>query len=461
MDSNSFIEKHIFWDRFLKIIEERVNVQSYTTWFKPLVLIDFSSDSLVISVPKPYYSSWLEEHYMPLLKSTAKTLLNNNISIKFIVSSNIDSPDDTQESPSLFQPDVEPDIPAFSSPQAINPRFKFDSFVIGSSNQFAHAASKAVADSPGSTAFNPLVIYGGVGLGKTHLLQAIASRCFSSGKLSTENNRVIYVSSEKFTMDFIMSIQNNMTAQNSSYYRTASVLLVDDIQFFNNKERTQEEFFHIFNVLHQSGKQIVLTMDRPPSQLKGLADRLINRFQWGLVTDIQPPDFETRVAILKKKADADGVYLDNSIAHFIAENITSNIRELEGSLIRLLAYSSLYGEGISTEMASKVLGDTFRKKPTLITIEFLQRLVSEYFSLQKDLIISNSRRKEISIARHIAIYLCKQFTDSSLKTIGLHFGGRDHSTVIHSLHTVEKKYLKDPSLSKHIQILTEKTKNPV
>ena len=256
-----------------------------------------------------------------------------------------------------------------------------------------------------------------------------------------------------------MSIQNNLTTKYSHYYRSAGLLLVDDIQFFNNKERTQEEFFHIFNALHQSGKQIVLTMDRPPSQLKGLADRLINRFQWGLVTDIQPPDFETRVAILNKKAEADEVYLDNSIAEYIAENITTNIRELEGSLIRLLAYSSLHGQDITLEIASKVLGDTFRKKTKIITIEYLQKLVAEHFSLTDDLIMSNSRRKEVAIARHIAMYLCKKLTDSSLKTIGLHFGGRDHSTVIHSLKNVENKYLKDPKLSKYIQTLIEKSKN--
>ena len=245
----------------------------------------------------------------------------------------------------------------------------------------------------------------------------------------------------------------------SKFYRNADILLVDDIQFFNNKERTQEEFFHIFNELHQHGKQIVLTMDKPPSQLKGLADRLINRFQWGLVTDIQPPDFETRIAILKKKAEADGVFIDNSIAEFIAENITSNIRELEGSLIRLLAYSSLYGRDISLQMASEVLGDTIRKRNSLITIEFIQKLVSEHFSIQLNSLIGNSRRKEVAIARHIAIYLSKQLTDSSLKTIGLHFGGRDHSTVIHSIQKVEKTFLKDITIANQIKTLSEKAKN--
>ena len=460
----------MFWDRFLRIIEDRVNVQSFNTWFQPLGIVELSDTSISISVPKQYYSSWLEEHYLPLMVSAAESLLEKPVTFSFVVD-DIEATEVTATStdtgqvgsPSYDQtaapaaPVQEP--PSFFKKQVVNPRFTFDSFVVGNSNQFAHAASMAVSDSPGTTAFNPLVIYSGVGLGKTHLLQAIVHQCMNSGKFDTNANPFIYVSSEKFTMDFIMSIQNNVTTQYSTYYRSASLLLVDDIQFFNNKERTQEEFFHIFNALHQSGKQIVLTMDRPPSQLKGLADRLINRFQWGLVTDIQSPDFETRVAILKKKADNDGVYLDNSIAEFIAKHISSNIRELEGSLIRLLAYSSLRGRDISLEMAAQVLGDTFQQKPSIITIESIQKLVANHFSIPDNDIISNSRRKEVAVARHIAIYLCKQLTDSSLKTIGLHFGGRDHSTVIHSIRTVETKYLKDPLLSAQIRQLMEKARN--
>ena len=460
MDNNPSLEIHIFWDRFLKIIEERVNRQSYNTWFKPLCIVDLTESTLVISVPQQYYKSWLDEHYLPLLNSACQKLLDRSVDIDFIVADDSDPVVDAIATES-YGTSVSPGRKSnqfFFEQQIINPRFTFDSFVVGNSNQFGHAAAKAVAESPGTTAFNPLVIYGGVGLGKTHILQAIANFCLDNGKVSIERGNIIFVSSEKFTMDFIMSIQNNLTNQLSNYYRTSNLLLVDDIQFFNNKERTQEEFFHIFNALHQSGKQIVLTMDRPPSQLKGLADRLINRFQWGLVTDIQPPDFETRVAILKKKAEADGVYLENSITEYIAENITSNIRELEGSLIRLLAYSSLRGQDISLDMAAQVLGDTFTRKPNIITIESIQNLVADYFSLSNNQIMSNSRRKEVAIARHIAIYLAKKLTDSSLKTIGLHFGGRDHSTVIHSLRTVENKYMKDPSLAKHVKVLSDRVK---
>lgn len=462
MENPSSLEIHVFWDRFLKIIEERVNQQSFNTWFKPLGILELNDDNIVISVPQTYHQSWLEEHYLPLLKSASQRLLDRKVNIDFVISDNNDIPVADDITMSSF--DNVDSVPSshsmlFFEQQVINPRFTFDSFVVGNSNQFAHAAAKAVADSPGTTAFNPLVIYGGVGLGKTHILQAIANHCLTTCKNGIDRKRIIFVSSEKFTMDFIMSIQNNIAPQYSNYYRSTDLLLVDDIQFFNNKERTQEEFFHTFNALHQSGKQIVLTMDRPPSQLKGLADRLINRFQWGLVTDIQPPDFETRVAILKKKAESDGVYLENAITDYIAENITSNIRELEGALIRLLAYSSLRGQDISLDMATRVLGETFTKKPSIITIEFIQKLVAEYFSLTNDQIMSNSRRKEVAVARHIAIHLSKKLTDSSLKTIGLHFGGRDHSTVIHSLRTVENKYMADSSLAKHIQVLTDKAKS--
>ena len=458
MDHLSTLEKHMFWDRFLKYIEDRVNIQSFNTWFKPLSIVELTTDSIVIAVPKPYFSSWLEEHYLPLLKQSALSLLSRDMRFLFVIHDHEDVLEESSANNDQQQTDQTVKKPLFFEQQTVNGRFNFDSFVVGNSNQFAYAASKAVAEAPGNTAFNPLVIYSGVGLGKTHILQSIANHVISSGKFPGGRSRVIYVSSEKFTMDFIMSIQNNLINEYSTYYRSADVLLVDDIQFFNNKERTEEEFFHIFNSLHQNGKQIVLTMDRPPSQLKGLTDRLINRFQWGLVTDIQPPDYETRMAILKKKAESDGVYLDNTITDYIAKHITSNIRELEGALIRLLAYASLHGQDISLDMAQNVLGETFRKKQKLITIEYLQNLVAEHFSISDDVIISDSRRKEVAVARHIAIYLCKQLTDSSLKTIGLHFGGRDHSTVIHSIRTVESKYLKDTTLSRHVTSLIEKAK---
>jgi len=465
MDIHTTVNNNIFWNSFLKSIEERVNTQSFNTWFKPLILKEISDDSITIFVPQSYYSSWLEEHYLSLIQSISSHLLGRKVLIHFVVDDTITEKKMGSIS-SSFNISDKPDPSTVASSQnsffgqiSINPRFTFDTFIVGSSNQFAYAASKAVSDAPGKTAFNPLVIYGGVGLGKTHILQAIAHHYLNSGIKGSSRSDVIFVSSEKFTMDFILSIQNNQTAKYSQYYRNANLLLVDDIQFFNNKERTQEEFFHIFNDLHQKGKQIVLSMDCPPLKLKGLADRLINRFQWGLVTDIQPPDFETRVAILKKKAENDGVELDNSIADFIADNITSNIRELEGSLIRLLAYSSLHGTDLSLEMASDVLGDTIRTTSKIITVESIKKVVADYFSLSIDIISGVSRRKEVARARHIAIYLSKQLTSSSLKTIGFNFNGRDHSTVIHSVQKIEKKIQSDPSFKKLIQSLSNQAKN--
>ena len=303
----------------------------------------------------------------------------------------------------------------------------------GKGNQFARAASLAVAEAPGSTSFNPLVIYGGVGLGKTHLIQAIGNFAREHGSAS----RIRYVSSEKFTIEFINSIQNNRAAEFSQIYRTVDLLLVDDIQFFMSKERTQEEFFHTFNTLHQKGKQIVLSSDRPPKDLKDLEERLLSRFQWGLIADIQPPDLETRIAILQQKAELDRIEISMDIIEYIATNITSNIRELEGALIKLLAFSSLRGVDITLDLAKIVLKDIVISKQKDISIEEIQRVVCRYFDIPDDLLRSKSRKKEIAHARQVAMYLSKALTHYSLKSIGLHFGGRDHTTVIHAIRTIE------------------------
>jgi len=334
------------------------------------------------------------------------------------------------------------------------PCYTVDTFVVGKSNQFAHAASLAVAESPGTTGFNPLLIYAGVGLGKTHILQAIAQYCLSRGKAKKVN----YVSSEKFTNDFISSIQNNNTVEFNRVYRSSDVLLVDDVHFFIGKESTQEAFFHTFNTLHQNGKQIVLTSDRPPRELKGLEERLISRFQWGLVTDIQPPDYETRVAILRKKAEIEDIQLPDEVIFFIAKNITSNIRELEGALIRLLAYSSITGDDISLDLTSKVLKDIIKSSSKNINIESIQSEVSNFYNIPIDLIIGKTRRKEVVTARQVAMYLAKILTNSSLKTIGLHFGGRDHSTVIHSYQLVEQRKKTDKQFNHQINNIISKIK---
>lgn len=439
----------LIWSQCLEDLSSQLPLQSFETWFKPIKAVEYSSQKLHLEVPSQFFSNWVEQHYQHLLQRVVTARVGDGVEVVFDVREG----GIFEEVPfphHLHTPESIPPKPELMvDPIALNPRFSFETFVVGNSNQFAHAASKAVAEAPGKTAFNPLLIYGGVGLGKTHLLQAIASYALSH----VTAMKVIYISSEKFISDFITSIQNNKTTEFTSLYRGVDLLLVDDIQFFTNKERTQEEFFHTFNTLHQRGKQIVLTCDRLPRELQGLEERLISRFLWGLVTDIQTPDLETRVAILQKKADNDGVVIPHDVLLYIAQNIKSNIRELESCLIKLLAYSSLTGQEISAEMAQEVLHDQIESTRKWITIESLQETVASYFNLSSDLLRARTRKKEIVVPRQIAMYLCKHLTDSSLKTIGLHFGGRDHTTVIHAQQTIEEKLQKNPQLKRDVDTI--------
>jgi chromosomal replication initiator protein len=415
------------WRECLRIIKENVNPQSYQTWFLPIVPLKLENRKLTIQVPSQFFFEWLEEHYPHTLRGALSQVIGEGAIPIY----------------TILQKDEHMALPVLNNHKKtqgeymgdethLHSRYTFENFVEGSGNQFAKAASLAVAEAPGKTSFNPLVIYGGVGLGKTHLIQAIGT--FAKERSSAR--RIRYVSSEKFTIEFINSIQNNRTTEFSQIYRNVDLLLVDDIQFFMSKERTQEEFFHTFNTLHQKGKQIVLSSDRPPKELRDLEERLLSRFQWGLVADIQPPDLETRIAILKQKADLDGINLPMEIIEYIATNITSNIRELEGALIKLLAFSSLRGIDINLDLAKTVLKDIVISKRKDISIEEIQRVVCHYFDIPDDLLRGKSRKKEIVFARQIAMYLSKDITHYSLKSIGLHFGGRDHTTVIHAIRTI-------------------------
>ncbi len=316
----------------------------------------------------------------------------------------------------------------------------------------ARAAARAVANNPGGTSFNPLVIYGGVGLGKTHLVHAIGNQLLKADP----GKRVLYTSSEKFTVDFVDSIQRDTVGDFSNYYRSVDLLIVDDIQFFTGKEKTQDIFFHTFNTLHQLGKQIVLSSDKPPKELKGLNERLVSRFQWGLTADVQPPDLETRIAILLKKSSDDGVALSHEVVEFIAANITSNIRELEGCLISLLARASLENKKIDLDLARNVVRSIVGEVKTHITIDEIQRTVCEHLSIPPDLLRAKTRKQEIVTARQIAMYLSKELTNSSLKTIGLHFGGRDHSTVIHAYQTIEDSMKEDQKMKAMVHLLKSK-----
>ena len=310
----------------------------------------------------------------------------------------------------------------------------------GDCNRLARSASMAIAQQPGATSFNPFLIYGGVGLGKTHLIQAIGNYVLANNS----NKRVRYISSERFTTEFVQAIQNNRVSDFSLFYRQIDLLIVDDVQFFGGKEKTQEEFFHIFNTLHQSGKQIILSSDRPPRDIEGIEERLLSRFQWGLSADVQAPEFETRVAILQRRAEDDGIQVGADVVEFIAHHIKSNIRELEGALIRLLAHATLRMQEIDLSMAKEVLRDLIKDTRVNMTIDEIQRVACEYFNISEDLIRGKTRKREVVQARQVAMYFSKQLTQHSLKTIGLHFGGRDHSTVIHANQSVEDQIDTDP-----------------
>ena len=438
------------WDRCLEIIKENVNPQSFRTWFLPIVPIQLNDSLLTIQVPSQFFYEWLEEHYPKILRSALSQVIGEGSKPVYTILEK-----DENGSPTPVQNTKKPLGMYMGDDTQLHSRYTFDNFVEGRSNQFAKAAALAVAEAPGETSFNPLVFYSGVGLGKTHLIQAIGN--FAKARNSAR--RILYVSSEKFTIEFINSIQNNRTTEFSQIYRNVDLLLVDDIQFFMSKERTQEEFFHTFNTLHQKGKQIALSSDRPPKELHGLEERLLSRFQWGLVADIQPPDLETRTAILQQKAELDNIDLNMEIIEYIATNVTSNIRELEGALIKLLAFSSLKGMDIDLDLAKMVLKDIVSFKRKDISIEEIQRVVCQYYDIPDDLLRGKSRKKEIAFARQFAMYLSKQMTHYSLKSIGLHFGGRDHTTVIHAIRTMEKilkKNNQNGNLSETVDILRKK-----
>ncbi|MCK4404479.1 MAG: chromosomal replication initiator protein DnaA [candidate division Zixibacteria bacterium] len=427
------------WGDCLSHLSKKIRKQSFCTWLKATRGLSSPEGTLRVAVPNKFVADWLKEHYLDLIKETIREVTQKDFALAFHVSK--DSKDyHPQMSMNFDQPSKKRHF-AENAPgeMGLNPKYIFDAFVVGDSNQFAHAASLAVAEAPGRTKFNPLYIYGGVGLGKTHLVQAIGQ----FARDAYEGMKVLYVTSEKFTSDFINSLTSNTTRDFVNLYRNVDILLLDDIQFFTGKESTQEQFFHTFNVLYQNGKQIVLTSDRPPREIRGVEERLVSRFQQGLVTDIQPPDLETRIAILNKKTESDGISIPIEVATFIADNVTSNIRELEGSLIRLLAYASLNSKEITVELAKEVLKDTIRNGTKQVTMEQIQRKVAASHNLSFETLCSKRKTQEIALARQVAMYLARSLTSNSLKTIGAHFGGRDHSTVIHACTQVAENLKKD------------------
>jgi chromosomal replication initiator protein len=425
---------------------------TYNTWFLPIKPIELQDSTLKVQIPSQFFWEWIEEHFNGLMTQTIKEILGNEAKLTYVISEEMSQAEDLvsvkNEQGNTSKENKQKQI--FET--NLNPRYTFSNFIKGEGNQLARAAAGAISDNPGGTSFNPLFVYGGVGLGKTHLVQAIGNEIVNK----YPEKKVIYLSSDSFTVEFVESIQSNRVNEFSSFYRGMDVLIIDDIQFLIGKEKTQDLFFHIFNTLHQSRKQVILSSDKPPKDLKGLDERLISRFQWGLTADIQPPEWETRIAILKNKAEAYGMLVSNEILEYIATNITSNIRELEGCLIKLLAVASLNSKELTFELAKKTVKEiATERKINNITIESITKNVCNFLGVAENKIRDKTRKKEIVLARQLAMYLSKELTKSSLKTIGLHFGGRDHSTVIHSCNSIENAKSNDGSLSNIIETLKE------
>ncbi|MCH7731169.1 MAG: chromosomal replication initiator protein DnaA [Candidatus Marinimicrobia bacterium] len=442
---NSSLKK--IWDNLKDDIRDVITEQAFSTWIEPIHPVTIEDKVLTLEVPSQFYYEWIDSHYQPLIVESLKEATGEVIHLRYSVV--VGETRQENETTKLKQ-NTTSISKSYDSGSKLNKRYSFESFVEGSNNQFAKAAAIAVAESPGQTSFNPLLIYGGVGLGKTHLLQAIGNHV-----LNTQNeNKINYMTSEKFTLDFITSIQKSSTAEFSRKYRNVDILLVDDIQFLQKKEQTQEQFFHTFNELYQQGKQIVLTMDRHPNELYGLKDRLLSRFQSGLIVDVQAPNLETRIAILQKKADMDNLDIPYEILEIIAINIKSNIREMEGALIKILAYSSLYRSDITMELAQKALKETLGNSAfNDLTIDDIIKRVSATLNVPEGKLIGKGRKMEIVIARQIAMYLCRDMVGASLVNVGLHFGGRDHTTVIHACKTVKKKMKENPEFSRKVKNL--------
>ncbi|KYH28031.1 MULTISPECIES: chromosomal replication initiator protein DnaA [Clostridium] len=446
------------WDKTLNIIKGELTEVSFNTWIKSIVPISLEQNTIKLQVPNDFTRGILESRYKDLIVNAIKLITSKKYNIDFLISSEDKLSDDktsinnTSKSSKAKKSNI---IVSDEMSSMLNPKYTFDSFVIGNSNRFAHAASLAVAEAP-AKAYNPLFIYGGVGLGKTHLMHAI-------GHYILQNNpkaKVVYVSSEKFTNELINSIKDDKNEEFRNKYRNVDVLLIDDSQFIAGKERTQEEFFHTFNTLYEADKQIILSSDRPPKEIPTLEDRLRSRFEWGLIADIQAPDFETRIAILKKKADVEKLNIPNDVMVYIATKIKSNIRELEGALIRTVAYSSLTNREISVELAAEALKDIISNEENKqVTIDLIQDVVSNYFNLKIEDLKSSRRTRNIAFPRQIAMYLSRKLTDMSLPKIGEEFGGRDHTTVIHAYEKISTNLKNDESLRNVINDLTKKINN--
>lgn len=465
----------LVWESCLKIIKDNVSVKSFDTWFKPIVPLKLEGSVLTIQVPSPFFYEWLEEHYVSLLRKTIKHALGadgrleyniivenhakNPTTINIPTASNADIRNQPVAAPiavggSIRNPFVIPGLKKINIDTNLNPNYSFDNYVEGDCNRLARSAGFAVAQKPGGTSFNPLMIYGATGLGKSHLVQAIGAAI----KNQYPEKLVLYVDAQKFTQQYVDAIKDGKANDFVHFYQMIDVLIVDDVHHFSNKEKTQDGFFNIFNHLHQTGKQIILTSDKPPIEIVGLEARLLSRFKWGLTADLQIPDLETRIAIIQKKMQADGTTLPEDVVEYLAHNIDTNMRDLEGAIVSLLAQSTLNRKEIDLPLAKQMLRNFVKHSNKEISIESIQKLVCEYFELPQEMLKSKSRKRELVQARQISMYLAKSHTKSSLKSIGQYFGGRDHSTVIYACQTVDDLIETDKKFRSYVSDIQKKLK---
>ena len=464
------------WANCLQFIKDNVSSQAYKTWFIPIKSVRLEQSVLTIQVPSQFFYEWLEEHYVDLLRKAIGKELGKESRLEYSIimeqpvagnspytvkvpttnrsavrNRSVSVPVDPAEAP-IRNPFVIPGLKKLNIESNLNPNYSFDNFIEGDCNRLARSAGFAVAEKPGGTAFNPLLIYGGVGLGKTHLAHAIGIEI----KNKSPEKTVLYVNAEKFTHQFIDSVRNNSVNDFSHFYQLMDVLIVDDVHFFSGKEKTQDVFFHIFNHLNQTGKQIILTSDKAPIELQGMEQRLLSRFKWGLSADIQVPSLETRMAILDKKMYADGIELPREVMEYLAYSIYTNIRELEGALISLIAQSSLNRKAITLDLAKQMIDKFVKNTAREVSIDYIQKVVCDYFDLPIELLKSKTRKREIVQARQIAMYFAKKMTKSSLANIGLHCGGKDHATVLHACRTVNNLSETDKHFRRYLDDLDKK-----
>jgi len=459
------------WNKSLDIIKDNLNASQFKTWFIPIRPIKWEDDLVTLQAPSHFFVDYLEQQYFDLVQKTITKIFGDDTRFEYEIRIN--------ENPMGSQSESSYKMPALNSqpfgsqgtlkfeakgayqPQIknrnsnLNPVYTFEKFITGESNQLAFSAARAVAENPGRTRYNPIFIYGDTGLGKTHLLHAVGNHIIET----TPETKVLYTNSEKFTMEYISAIQNNKISEFVDQYRQVDVLIIDDIQFLEGKEKTQDNFFHTFNALHQAGKQIILTSDRTPKELKGVDERLISRFQWGLTVDIQKPDLETRMAIIQKKSAAEGIEFPKEVIEYIAKNVTASIRELEGCLISILAHTSFDQRPLDMDLAREVVDPISNKSQNKeLSVNSIKRVVGEYYNLEVSVIESKSRKHEIALARQMSMYLTKRLTNISLKRIGEAFGGRDHSTVLHSCQAIENYLVTDKTVKASFEHLLAKLK---